>query len=859
MGKSVLLLCGDYMEDHEAMVPFQALQAYGIAVDAACPDKKAGDICRTAIHDSAGYQTYTESRGHNFTLNATFDEVDFDKYDGLVIPGGRAPEYLAMNESVLDCVRKFSDSGRPIASVCHGQLILAAANSVKGRKCTAYPAVKPVLIDAGAHWVEPETMKACVVDGNIITGATYEGHPEFIQLFVRALGGKITGSDKKILFLCGDFMEDYEVTVPFQSLEALGCHVDAVCPKKKGGDTCPTAVHDFEGDQTYSEKPGHSFTLTASFEGLDASNYDALVIPGGRAPEYLALDETVIALVKEFMHSKKPVASICHGQQILAAAGVLKGRKCTAYPAVKLNVVLGGATWLEPDPIDRCYTDENLVTGAAWPGHPQFVSQLMALLGIRQWLIASHRRKFYCYVGISWKIMRWVAFIFIFLILELFSPLKSLNDWVYYVLQAMVPFQALQAYGIAVDAVCPGKKAGDCCRTAIQDSGAYHGYQWQWWRSDSDGSRSSSDDLDGDSACGGNDSDIDFTFTEKRGHNFSLNANFDEVDFSKYDGLLLPGGRAPEYLAINESVLDCVRKFSDSGKPIGSICHGQLILAAAGSVRGRKCTALHALGPVLIDAGAHWIEPKTRMDCVADGNIITGVIYRAHPEYIRLFVRALGGKVTGSDKRILFLCGDFMEDYEVTVPFQSLQALGCHVDAVSPKKKAGDICPTAVHDFEGDQTYSEKPGHNFILTASYEGLDASSYDALVIPGGRAPEYLALDETVIALVKEFMQSRKPVASICHGQQILAAAGVLKGRRCTAYPTVKLNVVLGGATWLEPDPIDRCYTDENLVTGAAWPGHPEFVSQLMALLGVIEDNIPFESLQDLRCHVDAVLPE
>ncbi|KAJ6960746.1 hypothetical protein NC653_038692 [Populus alba x Populus x berolinensis] len=769
MGKSVLLLCGDYMEDHEAMVPFQALQAYGIAVDAACPGKKAGDICRTAIHDSA------------------------------------------------------------------------AANSVKGRKCTAYPAVKPVLIDAGAHWVEPETMKACVADGNIITGATYKGHPEFIQLFVRALGGKITGSDKKILFLCGDFMEDYEVTVPFQSLEALGCHVDAVCPKKKGGDTCPTAVHDFEGDQTYSEKPGHSFTLTASFEGLDASNYDALVIPGGRAPEYLALDETVIALVKEFMHSKKPVASICHGQQILAAAGVLKGRKCTAYPAVKLNVVLGGATWLEPDPIDRCYTDENLVTGAAWPGHPQFVSQLMALLGIR------------CCECIVWLDYKGCGILLALAILTHYfefdlgtrnasamancKPQKKvlllcgdfMEDY-----EAMVPFQALQAYGIAVDAVCPGKKAGDCCRTAIQDSGAYHGYQW--WRSDSDGSRSSSDDLAGDSACGGNDNDIDFTFTEKRGHNFSLNANFDEVDFSKYDGLLLPGGRAPEYLAINESVLDCVRKFSDSGKPIGSICHGQLILAAAGSVRGRKCTALHALGPVLIDAGAHWIEPKTRMDCVADGNIITGVIYRAHPEYIRLFVRALGGKVTGSDKRILFLCGDFMEDYEVTVPFQSLQALGCHVDAVSPKKKAGDICPTAVHDFEGDQTYSEKPGHNFILTASYEGLDASSYDALVIPGGRAPEYLALDETVIALVKEFMQSRKPVASICHGQQILAAAGVLKGRRCTAYPTVKLNVVLGGATWLEPDPIDRCYTDENLVTGAAWPGHPEFVSQLMALLGI-----------------------
>lgn len=119
-------------------------------------------------------------------------------------------------------------------------------------------------------------------------------------------------------------MEDYEVTVPFQSLQALGCHVDAVCPKKKAGDSCPTAVHDFEGDQTYSEKPGHNFTLNADFEGLDASIYDALVIPGGRAPEYLALNAQVIAIVKEFMEARKPVASICHGQQILSAAGVLQ-------------------------------------------------------------------------------------------------------------------------------------------------------------------------------------------------------------------------------------------------------------------------------------------------------------------------------------------------------------------------------------------------------------------------------------------------------------------------------------------------------------------------------------------------------
>ncbi|KAK7276165.1 hypothetical protein RIF29_17300 [Crotalaria pallida] len=351
--KRVLLICGDYTEDYEAMVPFQALQAYGLTVHAVCPGKKAGDICRTAIHQVSSHQTFYEIRGHNFVLNATFDEVEASSYHGLVLPGGRAPEYLAHNASVVELVTKFASAGKPITSICHSQLILAAAGALKGRKCTAYSPVGPMLVAAGAHWVEPENLATTVVDGNLISAPSYFGHSEFIHNFVKALGGSITGANKKILFLCGDYMEDYEVIVPFQSLQALGCHVDAVCPKKKAGDICPTAVHDFEGDQTYSEKPGHDFVLNAN--DLDAPRYDALVIPGGRSPEYLALNESIIAW----------------------------GRKCTAYPAVKLNVVLAGATWLEPDPIDRCFTDGDLVTGAAWPGHPQFISQLMALLGIQ--------------------------------------------------------------------------------------------------------------------------------------------------------------------------------------------------------------------------------------------------------------------------------------------------------------------------------------------------------------------------------------------------------------------------------------------------------------------------------------------
>lgn len=148
-------------------------------------------------------QTYSESRGHNFTLNATFDEVDLTNYDGLVIPGGRAPEYLALNASVVDLVKKFSSSGKPIASICHGQLILAAADAVNGRNCTANATLGPALIAAGAKWVEPITPGICVIDGGLITAATYEGHPDFIQLFVMSLGGRTSGADKRILFLCG--------------------------------------------------------------------------------------------------------------------------------------------------------------------------------------------------------------------------------------------------------------------------------------------------------------------------------------------------------------------------------------------------------------------------------------------------------------------------------------------------------------------------------------------------------------------------------------------------------------------------------------------------------------------------------
>jgi len=187
---------------------------------------------------------------------------------------------------------------------------------------------------------------------------------------------------KKILMLVGDFGEDYEIMVPFQALLAVGHEVHAVCPDKKAGDSIATAIHDFEGQQTYTEKPGHRFTLTHTFSEITASSYDALLLPGGRAPEYLRLNPLVLELVKHFSVTKKPIAAVCHGAQILAAAKVLEGVHCSAYPACRPEVELAGGHYAEIAVTDAV-TDGNLVSAPAWPAHPAWIAQFLALLGTK--------------------------------------------------------------------------------------------------------------------------------------------------------------------------------------------------------------------------------------------------------------------------------------------------------------------------------------------------------------------------------------------------------------------------------------------------------------------------------------------
>ena len=187
---------------------------------------------------------------------------------------------------------------------------------------------------------------------------------------------------KRILMLVGDFAEDYEVMIPFQALVMVGHTVHTVCPDKRAGEKIRTAIHDFEGDQTYTEKPGHNFTLNATFATVDPASYDALMIPGGRAPEYLRINPRVLKVVRHFAEAKKPIAAICHGVQVLTAAGVVEGKSCTAYPAVSPEVKSAGGKWVEL-PLDQAHVDGNLITAPAWPAQSQWLAKFLQVLGSR--------------------------------------------------------------------------------------------------------------------------------------------------------------------------------------------------------------------------------------------------------------------------------------------------------------------------------------------------------------------------------------------------------------------------------------------------------------------------------------------
>jgi protease I len=248
------------------------------------------------------------------------------------------------------------------------------------------------------HWLKPTSHRTYLIEDDLsedrfIDDSLSEERPLKDGLTLAFNHGRVFSltliygesmSGPKILFIVGDFVEDLEIMVPFQALGAFGYDVQAVCPDKKAGDIVRTAIHDFEGDQTYSEKRGHNFLLNADFATVKTTDYVALVIPGGRAPEYLRLNDRVLEIVREFDAAKKPIAAICHGPQILAAAGVLQGRVSMAYPAVKPEVVAAGSKWSEVSPgADNSVIDGNLITAPAWPAHPAWIRDILKVLGAK--------------------------------------------------------------------------------------------------------------------------------------------------------------------------------------------------------------------------------------------------------------------------------------------------------------------------------------------------------------------------------------------------------------------------------------------------------------------------------------------
>jgi protease I len=188
-----------------------------------------------------------------------------------------------------------------------------------------------------------------------------------------------TAKTAKLLMLVGDYVEDYEVMVPFQALQMVGHTVHAICPDKKSGEFVRTAIHDFEGEQTYSEKRGHNFVVNATFDSIKPQDYDALVVPGGRAPEYLRLNPKVLDIVRHFAETDKPIAALCHGPQILAAARVISGKRVNAYPACQPDVELAGGIFVSLD-VTGAVADGKLVTGPAWPAHPAWLAKFLEVL-----------------------------------------------------------------------------------------------------------------------------------------------------------------------------------------------------------------------------------------------------------------------------------------------------------------------------------------------------------------------------------------------------------------------------------------------------------------------------------------------
>ncbi|KAK3118873.1 hypothetical protein QOZ80_9BG0709840 [Eleusine coracana subsp. coracana] len=372
--------------------------------------------------------------------------------------------------------------------------------------------------------------------------------------------------------------------------------------------------------------------------------------------------------------------------------------------------------------------------------------------------------------------------------------------------EAAVPLYALPAVGVAIDVVAPGKLPGEHCLTAVHE---FLGH-----------------DL----------------YTELPGHaRLPVTASL-AAAASRYDALIVPGGRCVEPLSCDPAAVALVAAFVEMRRPVVLTCHSQLLLAAAGAMAGVTCTAFFSLRHVVEMAGGKWVDPDPFEKCVADGHVLTAIGWPAHAEIIEKLLARLGARVDGgAGKAVLILCGDYVDDYEANVPFRLLSALGCRVDCACPTKRKGDHCVTAIYDAPPSPSAvtEERRGHNFGVTVDWWADDdevsaaADGYDCVVVPGGRAPELLVTHASAVALVREFAEKGKVVGSIDQGHLVLAAAGVVKGKRCESGVPMRVVARVAGAEVVEDG---GAVVDGKLVTAASWLDLPEFLAHMVEQLGI-----------------------
>ncbi|CAA7046143.1 unnamed protein product [Microthlaspi erraticum] len=388
--KSVLMLCGDFMEAYETIIPLYVLRAFGVSVHCVSPGRKTGDKCVMAAHDFLGLEIYSELVVDHVTLNSNFDDVIPENYDAIYIPGGRFTELLSTDGKCVSLVARFAELKKLVLTSCHSQLMLAAAGLLSGgMKCTAFESMKPLIELSGGAWWQQDGIQSllditdCIKDENFISTLGWPTLGNTLRVLLESLGSKISSSkatQTSLLFLIGDCVDDYHINVPSKAFQALGCKVDAVSPNKKKGDKCATIVHDLEdGRQLPTEKSGHNCYVTVAWDDVSVDDYDCIVVPGGRSPEFLVMNDKAVGLVKKFVEKGKLVAAIGMGNWLLAATGALKKKKCASGYGTKVAVKIGGGQIVESE---QCVTDDKLVTAATTSDLPAFLYALSTALGL---------------------------------------------------------------------------------------------------------------------------------------------------------------------------------------------------------------------------------------------------------------------------------------------------------------------------------------------------------------------------------------------------------------------------------------------------------------------------------------------